>query len=55
MIKFQNHLALADFMSVETANKTFQQKLNNWAVPPPSPYVIKSRIKLKLNCLSLSE
>ena len=34
MIKFPNHLSLADFMSFETANKTFQQKLNNWTGPP---------------------
>ena len=45
MIKFPNHLAPADFMSFETANKTFQQKLNNWAEPPPLAvcYQIKNK------------
>ena len=45
MIKFPNHLSLADFMSFETANKTFQQKLNNWAANLPLAvcYQIKNK------------
>ena len=49
MIKFLNHIALPDFMSFETANKTFQQKFDHSA--SSLPYVIKSGIKVKLNCL----